>query len=54
MTKPCPKCGTEQEIMAVDSAGVEIVGPCQVCHNNWRQKHQGAKPEPAAKTVDGK
>lgn len=38
-TKPCPKCGVLQEIIAVDSKGHEMTGPCETCKENARQKH---------------
>lgn len=49
MTRPCPKCKTELEVIAVDTAGHEIMFPCQVCERNRVQKHQTG-----ATSVDGK
>jgi len=39
MSKPCPKCGVEQEIIAVDYAGHEMTGPCESCIENLKQRH---------------
>lgn len=39
MTKPCPKCGVQQEIIAVDFKGRKILGPCETCKENLRRKH---------------
>lgn len=38
-TKPCPRCGVLQEIIAVDKAGHEMTGPCETCLVNLRQRH---------------
>ena len=38
-TKPCPKCGVLQEIIAVDSKGHQMTGPCETCRENQKQKH---------------
>ncbi len=38
-TKPCPKCGVLQEVIAVDGAGHEMTGPCETCKVNARERH---------------
>jgi len=36
---PCRKCGTELEVIAVDSKKHEILEQCPVCKENLRQRH---------------
>jgi len=37
-------CNHPREVIAVDSAGHEIFGPCAQCLLEWRQKHQITPP----------
>lgn len=37
-SKPCPRCGVLQKVIAVDGAGHEITGPCETCLVNLRQR----------------
>lgn len=38
-SKPCSKCGVIQRVIAVDSKGHEMTGPCETCLVNMRQRH---------------